>query len=192
MKTVEVSSLAELVSSGPTWCGGSLKWVTPSRFFIVEKQYRFASRAYSWRQDALVAMRPKADVVVDLILSSGAQAHTVMDTFRGIARRVVVASSCDVYRACGVLHGSEEGPLQSVPLTEDSELRTKTSDLSAREDGDRIRKMVPWVDDSYDQIQVERAIMGDSGLPGTVLRLPHDLRRWRLRAPFSSGGQAHR
>ena len=69
----------------------------------------------------LVAMRPKADVVVDLILSSGAQAQAIMDTFRGIARRVVAASSCDVYRACGVLHGSEEGPLQPVPLKEDSE-----------------------------------------------------------------------
>ncbi|MGA7107538.1 MAG: NAD-dependent epimerase/dehydratase family protein [Terracidiphilus sp.] len=122
-------------------------------------------------RSALVAMRPKADVVVDLILSSGAQAHTVMDTFRGIARRVVVASSCDVYRACGVLHGSEEGPLQSVPLTEDSELRTKLQTYP-RERMEMIRKMVPWVDDSYDKIPVERAIMGDSGLPGTVLRLP--------------------
>jgi hypothetical protein len=64
--------------------------------------------------------RPKADVVIDLILSSGAQAESLMEVFRGIAGRVVVASSIDVYRACGVLHGSEEGPLEPVPLTEDS------------------------------------------------------------------------
>ena len=32
--------------------------------------------------------------------------------------------------------------------------------------------MAPWVDDSYDKIPVERAIMGDAGLPGTILRLP--------------------
>src|SRR5579863_5982596 len=102
----------------------------------------------------LIAMRPKADVVVDLILSSGAQAQAMMDTFRGIARRVVAASSCDVYRACGVLHGSEEGPLQSVPLNEESELRTKL-ETYPQERMEMLRKMVPWVDDSYDKIPVE-------------------------------------
>ena len=119
----------------------------------------------------LGSLRPKTDVVIDLILSSGAQAQMMMDAFRGVARRVVAASSCDVYRACGVLHGSEEGPLQSVPLTEDSELRTKLQTYP-REQMEMIRKMVPWADDSYDKIPVECAIMGDSGLPGTVLRLP--------------------
>jgi nucleoside-diphosphate-sugar epimerase len=119
----------------------------------------------------LTAMRPKTDIVIDLILTSGAQAQTMMDTFRGIARRIVAASSCDVYRACGVLHGSEEGPLQPVPLTEDSELRTKLQTYP-REQMEMIRKMLPWVDDSYDKIPVERAVMGDAGLPGTVLRLP--------------------
>src|SRR5262249_59234664 len=73
----------------------------------------------------LPLLRPRGDVVVDLILSSGAQARALMDAFRGVARRVVAASSIDVYRACGVLHGSEEGPLEPVPLTEESPLRTK-------------------------------------------------------------------
>jgi nucleoside-diphosphate-sugar epimerase len=73
----------------------------------------------------LSALRPPADVVIDLILSSGAQARQLMDTFRGVAKRVVAASSMDVYRACGILHGSESGPLEPVPLTEDSALRTK-------------------------------------------------------------------
>ncbi len=41
-----------------------------------------------------------------------------MDTFRGVAEAVIAASSIDVYRACGVLHGSEEGPLEPVPLTD--------------------------------------------------------------------------
>ncbi len=52
-----------------------------------------------------------ADVVIDLILSSGAQAAELMRLFRGATSRVVALSSCDVYRACGVLHGSEPGPL---------------------------------------------------------------------------------
>src|SRR5690242_17046087 len=78
-----------------------------------------ARRIVGHRRD-LSAIRPEADVVIDLILSSGAQARTLMDTFRGVARRIVAASSIDVYRACGVLHGSEEGPLEPTPLTEHS------------------------------------------------------------------------
>ncbi len=119
----------------------------------------------------LARLRPKADVVIDLILSSGTQAQEMMDVFRGVAQRVVTASSCDVYRACGVLHGSEEGSLQPVPLTEDSQLRTKLQTYP-REQMEMLRRMVPWADDSYDKIPVEHTIMGDPALPGTVLRLP--------------------
>jgi nucleoside-diphosphate-sugar epimerase len=113
----------------------------------------------------------KADVVIDLILSSGKQARALMDTFRGVARRVVAASSCDVYRACGVLHGSEDGPLEPVPLTEDSALRTKLQTYPP-ERLEAVRKFYPWVDDEYDKIPVERAILGDAELPGTICRLP--------------------
>src|SRR5579862_1518154 len=51
------------------------------------------------RQD-LAALRPRVDLVIDLILSSGAQAEALMQIFRGVATRVVAASSIDVYRAC--------------------------------------------------------------------------------------------
>ena len=61
---------------------------------------------------ALRAAAP--DVVVDLILSSGSQARELMRVFTGATRRPVALSSCDVYRACGVLHGSEPGPLEAV------------------------------------------------------------------------------
>src|SRR5437870_5461570 len=55
------------------------------------------------------------EVVIDVILSSHAQAVALMRTFRDVAGRVVVVSSIDVYRACGVLHGTEPGPLEPVP-----------------------------------------------------------------------------
>jgi len=71
----------------------------------------------------LLDFRP--EVVIDLILSSAPQAQEMMDLFRGVARRVVVLSSMDVYRACGVLHRSEPGPLEPLPLTETSPLRSK-------------------------------------------------------------------
>jgi nucleoside-diphosphate-sugar epimerase len=119
----------------------------------------------------LAALRPKADVIVDLILSSAAQAQGLMEAFRGFAGRVVAASSMDVYRACGVLHGSEDGPLEPVPLTEDSPLRTKLQTYPAAQ-LKMLQNVFGWLDDDYDKIPVERAILGDSELPGTVLRLP--------------------
>ena len=118
---------------------------------------------------ALRAAAP--DVVVDLILSSGAQARELMRLVRGATNRVVALSSCDVYRACGVLHGSEPGPLEPVPLTESSALRTKLQTYPP----DRIKmlqQVFGWLDEEYDKIPVEREILGDPALPGTVLRLP--------------------
>ncbi len=35
-----------------------------------------------------------------------------------------------------------------------------------------LQKVFGWLDDEYDKIPVERAVLGDSELPGTVLRLP--------------------
>lgn len=119
----------------------------------------------------LTSLRLKADVVVDLILSSGAQARTLMDAIRGVAKRVIAASSIDVYRACGILHGSEEGPLDPVPLTEGSPLRTKLQTYPA-EQIRALRNVFGWLDDEYDKIPVEREILADPQLPGTVLRLP--------------------
>ena len=119
----------------------------------------------------LSTLRPRADVAIDLILSSGAQARQLMDTFRDVAKRVVAASSIDVYRACGIPHGSESGPLEAVPLTEDSALRTKLQTYPP-ESIEALRKIFNWLDDEYDKIPVERAILGDRELPGTVLRLP--------------------
>jgi nucleoside-diphosphate-sugar epimerase len=119
----------------------------------------------------LTTLRPPADVVIDLILSSAAQARETMNTFRGIARRVIAASSCDVYRACGILHGSEEGPLEPVPLHENSPLRTNMQTYPPERIA-AVRKFYPWVDDEYDKIPVERVILGDAELPGTICRLP--------------------
>lgn len=110
-------------------------------------------------------------VVIDLILSSAAQARQLMDTFRGVARRIVILSSMDVYRACGVLHGSESGPLEPLPLTENSRLREKaqtypSSVLKA------LQGVFGWIDDEYDKVPVERAVCCDPQLPATILRLP--------------------
>ena len=115
-------------------------------------------------------LRPRAEVVIDLILSSARQARELMDAYRGVARRVIAVSSCDVYRSCGILHGIEDGPLQPVPLTEDSALRTR--ETYPREQIEKLRALVPWLDQEYDKIPAERIVRGDPEIEGTVLRLP--------------------
>jgi len=134
-------------------------------------QAQWPAKSIRGERRDLAAIRPEADVVIDLILSSGAQAESLMEAFRGVAGRVVAASSIDVYRACGVLHGSEEGPLEPVPLTENSTLRTKLQTYPPAQ-VKMLQKRFGWIDDEYDKIPVERAILSDSALPGTVLRLP--------------------
>ena len=79
--------------------------------------------------------------------------------FAGVARRVVVISSQDVYRAFGRLWRTEPGPPDAVPLTEDSPLREKLSPAG-----------LAGLD--YNKTAIERAVMNDSNLPATILRLP--------------------
>lgn len=111
------------------------------------------------------------DVVIDFVVSSGSQADELMSVVRGIAQRVVMLSSMDVYRAVGILHGTESGPLQELPLTEDSDLRRSLHPYPA-ESVEMLRKVFSWLTDDYDKIPAERIVMADRELPGTVVRLP--------------------
>ena len=123
-------------------------------------------------RDARSSIRAFApDVVVDLVLSSGTQARELMSVLHGITSRVVAISSMDVYRACGILHGLEEGPPEPVPLTEDSPLRTKLATYPPAQIA-ALQQVFGWLDDEYDKIPVEQAVLGHPSLPGTVLRLP--------------------
>jgi nucleoside-diphosphate-sugar epimerase len=111
------------------------------------------------------------EVVIDLVISSGPQAEELIKIFRGVARRVVMLSSIDVYRTVGVAHGTETGPLQELPLTEESELRRSLHPYSP-ESLQIMRRIFSWATDDYDKIPAERVVMNDNELPGTVLRLP--------------------
>ena len=132
-------------------------------------QQIFGDRAqlHSFKQDFT---RFSPELVLDMIPFVEEHARSVMDLFKGMARRVVAISSQDVYRAYGRLLRTEPGPADPVPLTETSPLREKLypyrgATLRTSEDKQR------WMDD-YDKIPIERIIMGDSALPGTILRLP--------------------
>ena len=121
------------------------------------------------------------DVVLDMYAMTAADARAVVETLAGIARRAVVISSQDVYRAYGRLRDTEPGPPDPIPLAEDSPLRERLYPYrgeTPRADDDRER----WADD-YDKIPVEHVYLGRAELPGTVLRLP---------AVYGPGDDQHR
>src|SRR5271169_5748044 len=68
-------------------------------------------------------LRLASDVVVDLWAMNQAHAAAFPECFQDRIGRVVLISSCDVYRAYGRWHRLECGPPDAIPLTEDSPLR---------------------------------------------------------------------
>jgi nucleoside-diphosphate-sugar epimerase len=100
-----------------------------------------------------------------MIPVTGQDACEVMEVFVGVAQRVVAISSQDVYRAYGILIGTESGETVSVPLREESPLRSKLFPYRDRVSPDNRLY-------NYDKICAERTFMSDPGLPGTVLRFP--------------------
>jgi nucleoside-diphosphate-sugar epimerase len=106
------------------------------------------------------------DVVIDLICYNETEATGLMRAFSGLTRRVVVASSQDVYRAYGCLLGLENDAPATEALTEDAPLRA--SRYPYRQFTERQEE---WIY-HYDKIPVEQIVMSDARLPCTVLRLP--------------------
>ena len=96
------------------------------------------------------------DVVLDMLAFTRADAEMLMRVFTGISKRVVVPSSSDVYRAFGRLHGTEPGPVDPIPFTEEAPLREKLS-IHGEE---------------YEKRWVEQVVMSDAQLQGTILRYP--------------------
>src|ERR671936_42407 len=116
--------------------------------------------------EVAVLTRGRAPTTVRAI--TGDAARGLVAAVRGIAKRVVVISSMDVYRACGVLHRLEPGELEPLPLTEDSPLRTVRQTYPPAQLA-RLAEVFGWLGDGYDKIAVEETVRE---LGATVLRLP--------------------
>lgn len=64
------------------------------------------------------------DVVIHMVAMGEADANAAAHSFAGRTGRLVLVSSCDVYRAYGRLTKAETGPPEAVPLHEGSLLRS--------------------------------------------------------------------
>ena len=124
----------------------------------------------SLNDKAVELQRLNSEVVLDMVPFTEQDAMEVMRIFTGITHRIVAISSQDVYRAFGRVNGKESGPIESKPLTEESPLRQNLYPYR----GETLRNQddpKKWQDD-YDKILVERVMMGEPNLTGTILRLP--------------------
>jgi len=105
------------------------------------------------------------------------EALDLLNVFKGIASRVIVVSSQDVYRNNEILWRLAKGEPEPPPFTEESPLRRSLYLARSKAKGPED----PWYD--YEKIDVERVVMTASDIAGTVLRLP---------MVYGPGDQAHR
>jgi len=110
------------------------------------------------------------DVIIDMVLSSREQARQLMTVAGDLNARVVAISSMDVYRAWGVMLGTEPGGLEPMPLTEESRLRTASHPYPPVL-VEKMKSIFTWVTPGYDKAAVEQEVMS-AGSRNTVVRLP--------------------
>ncbi len=103
----------------------------------------------------IIKFRP--DAAIDTTQFRADTTTAVVDALKDVCARYVLVSSGDVYRAYGVLHGTEPGGLQEMPVDESAELRTRASFDQTAE---------------VDKIFAERAGLEQDLLPTTVVRAP--------------------
>ncbi|MYZ47039.1 NAD-dependent epimerase/dehydratase family protein [Propylenella binzhouense] len=111
-------------------------------------------------------LRRDWDVVVHMVAMGKADAEAAVRAFRGRTGRLVLISSCDVYRAYGRLTKAEPGPPDPLPLTEDDPLRSALYPYRGME-----AQLGAFAHD-YEKILAEQTVQGAAGLDWTVLRLP--------------------
>jgi nucleoside-diphosphate-sugar epimerase len=108
----------------------------------------------------------QADVVVHFYCMSREDAEALVAHFDGRASRLVLVSSCDVYRAYGRFTRLEPGSPDPTPLGEDAPMRrrlypyrTKSTPLEALEH-------------YYEKLEAERVLATAKASETVVLRLP--------------------
>lgn len=110
------------------------------------------------------------EVVVDTIAASAPSARRTLRLFSGIARRVVLLSSMDVYRAWGVFQRSEPGGIEDGSLDESSPLRQRV-DLYSPSFLTGMRRACGWLEAGYDKLGMEWEAAAWRRCEVTVVRL---------------------
>ena len=108
-----------------------------------------------------------ADIVLEMNAGTEQEGKILLDLFLGMARRLVVISSGDVYRAYDRFRKIDPGLPDATPLTEDSPLRDRLYPYRHYAKGHEDYGY------HYEKILMEKAVQSaPEKLPATVLRLP--------------------
>jgi nucleoside-diphosphate-sugar epimerase len=108
----------------------------------------------------------EADVVVHFYCMDGADAEAFVVSFDGRASRLVLVSSCDVYRAYGRFTRLEPGSPDQTPLGEDAPVRRRLHPYRA--------SSTPrgGLEHRYEKLEAERIVATARASETVVLRLP--------------------
>jgi nucleoside-diphosphate-sugar epimerase len=108
----------------------------------------------------------KVDTVIHFFCMGGEDAAAFVSTFDGKANRLMLISSCDVYRAYGRFTRLEPGPPDSTPIAETGPLRTHYYPYraSARDP----THLHYW----YEKLEAERHVAQAKTSEVVILRLP--------------------
>jgi len=107
------------------------------------------------------------DIVLHNVITNTTQTEQLLNTFRGMVKRVVMTSSMDVYRDFGRLLGNEDSPIETNIITEDSPLRSSLYPYRKN-----FKNQPEHVYYNYDKIPCEQLVLNSPDINGTVLRLP--------------------
>ncbi len=127
-------------------------------------QFTGDARKLSDSRDLLVGFAP--DVVLHNIVLQEQDIADTLAVFKGVAKRLVMTSSMDVYRMYGRLNGTEPGERLAIPADEDAPLREVFYPYRSNFP-DPANPM-----HHYDKIPAEKLTLNNADMPGTVLRLP--------------------
>lgn len=136
-----------------------------------EKEFPCGATSLIGDRSALGELAPQIkkllpDVIIDMIPKTAQDAWDLIGVSTGIATRLVMVSSVDVYRAYNRLRKTEPGTPDPVPLNEEAPLREQLYPYR----GNAVDAMHPAF--QYDKILVERLALSAPDLPTTILRLP--------------------
>lgn len=122
------------------------------RALFCEKALKGDRRIRGELEAALRVVGP--DLVIDMIPFTLGDAQLLRDAIKPEGIPLIALSSCDVYRAFGLLHGTEDGMAQACPLREEAGLRKNLGPEGAE----------------YDKVGVEQVYLALDTV--TILRMP--------------------
>lgn len=106
------------------------------------------------------------EVVIDMIPRTAQEAWSISKAMSGVASRLIVISSIDVYRAYNRLRKAEPGSPDATPLKENAPLREQLYPYR----GVAVDALHTAYE--YEKILVERLAQSEVELQSTILRLP--------------------